>query len=170
VDSFIARDTDWFGVQYHIQRNWFVEELVHPSVQRPIRGRLIIDPALRFSRPLDDSIQFGKGEESMAALQNALEGIRCRLQWHSSAMGHDDCTGFPMPVPWEYGLAVQRRLEKMIEAEVEKRGREAQAPRTSGCSPQVSTSSSPPRLTSRPLDWYDRRARAPAFQDNHSVL
>jgi len=71
----------------------------------------------------DDSMQFGHGEESMSALQNALTGIRCKLEQSGIPLrweGFDeDFTGFPVHVPWEYGLAFYQRLRKMIEAEIE---------------------------------------------------
>jgi hypothetical protein len=71
----------------------------------------------------DDSIHFGKSIDSMAALQNALIGIRCILEqsgiplrWEGS---DEDFTGFPMDVPSGFGLAFQHRIEKVIETEIE---------------------------------------------------
>ncbi len=71
----------------------------------------------------DDSIHFGKNIDSMAALQNALVGIRSKLvqkgiplRWEGS---HEDFAGFPMDVPSGFGLAFQHRIEKVIETEIE---------------------------------------------------
>ena len=70
----------------------------------------------------DDSIQFGKSIDSMAALQNALTGIRCKLvqsgiplQWEG---GEEGDPGFLVYVPSAFGLAFQQRMEKMIQAEI----------------------------------------------------
>ncbi|MBK9260441.1 MAG: hypothetical protein IPM54_11465 [Polyangiaceae bacterium] len=71
----------------------------------------------------DDSIHFGKSIDSMAALQNALIGIRqllertgIPLRWEGS---DENYAGFPMDVPSGFGLAFQHRIEKMIETEIE---------------------------------------------------
>jgi hypothetical protein len=71
----------------------------------------------------DDSIHFGKSIDSMAALQNALIGIRSKLvqsgiplRWEGS---DENYPGFPMDVPSGFGLAFQHRIEKMIETEIE---------------------------------------------------
>jgi uncharacterized protein DUF6968 len=73
----------------------------------------------------DDSIQFGRSIDSMAALQNALTGIRCKLEQSGIPLrweGFDeDITGFPRHVPWEFGLEFYTRIEKMIAAEIEER-------------------------------------------------
>ncbi|MDC3960032.1 DUF6968 family protein [Polyangium jinanense] len=72
----------------------------------------------------DDSIQFGKSIDSMAALQNALRGIRSKLvqsgiplRWEG--LDEDD-TGFSMEADRGYGLAFQQRIEQMILDEEEK--------------------------------------------------
>ena len=71
----------------------------------------------------DDSIHFGKSIDSMAALQNALIGIRQLLERTGIPLrweGFDeDLTGFPRDVPWEFGIAFQHRIEKMIETEID---------------------------------------------------
>ncbi|MDC3960030.1 DUF6968 family protein [Polyangium jinanense] len=71
----------------------------------------------------DDSIQFSKSIDSMAALQNALTGIRCKLvqsgiplRWEG---GEEGDPGFLVYVPSAFGLAFQQRMEKMIQAEIE---------------------------------------------------
>ncbi len=71
----------------------------------------------------DDSTYFGKNIDSMAALQNALTGIRSKLvqsgiplRWEGS---NEDFAGFPMDVPSGFGLAFQHRIEKVIETEIE---------------------------------------------------
>lgn len=68
----------------------------------------------------DDSIHFGRGDDSMAALQNALRGIRCMfeqsgvpLRWALQGLEAND-TGFPMDTDRGYGLAFRRRMEQMI--------------------------------------------------------
>ncbi|MDI3282655.1 hypothetical protein [Polyangium sp. 15x6] len=71
----------------------------------------------------DDSILFGKSDESMAALQNAIDGIHYKLEQSGIPVrweGFDeDVTGFSMRVPWTYGRAFQQRLEKKILSEEE---------------------------------------------------
>jgi hypothetical protein len=74
----------------------------------------------------DDSIQFGKSIDSMAALQNALIGIRCKLvqsgvplRWEGFPEDSENDTGFQMTMPSGFGLAFEQRMEKMIEAEIE---------------------------------------------------
>jgi hypothetical protein len=71
----------------------------------------------------DDSIHFGKSIDSMAALQNALIGIRQLLERSGIPLrweGFDeDLTGFPRDVLWEFGLVLYQRIEKIIEAEIE---------------------------------------------------
>lgn len=71
----------------------------------------------------DDSVQFGRSIDSMAALQNALIGIRCKLEQSGIPLrweGFDEeLTGFPKTIPWTYGLAFYRKIEKMIDAEIE---------------------------------------------------
>jgi hypothetical protein len=71
----------------------------------------------------DESIYFGKSIDSIAALQNALIGIRSKLaesgiplRWEGS---DEDFAGFPMDIPSGFGLAFQRRIEKLIEKEIE---------------------------------------------------
>lgn len=71
----------------------------------------------------DDSIHYGKSIDSMAALQNALIGIRqllgrtgIPLRWEGLK---ENFTGFPRDVPWDYGLAFYNKLEKVIDTEVE---------------------------------------------------
>ncbi|MDI1477372.1 hypothetical protein [Polyangium sp. y55x31] len=75
----------------------------------------------------DDSIQYGRSDDSMAALQNALIGIRCKLMQSGVPLrweGFDEnITGFQMAVPFAYGLGFQQHLERMIEAEIEERAR-----------------------------------------------
>ncbi|TKC98532.1 hypothetical protein E8A74_40965 [Polyangium fumosum] len=73
----------------------------------------------------DDSIHFGHGGDSMASLQNALRGIRCTfeqsgvpLRWALQGLEEND-TGFPMDTDRGYGLAFRRRMEQMIQAEIE---------------------------------------------------
>ncbi|WP_425440835.1 DUF6968 family protein [Polyangium sorediatum] len=73
----------------------------------------------------DDSIHLGDGDDSMAALQNALRGIRCTLdqsgiplRWALQGLEEND-TGFPMDTDRGYGLAFRRRMEQMIQAEIE---------------------------------------------------
>ncbi|MRG94197.1 DUF6968 family protein [Polyangium spumosum] len=75
----------------------------------------------------DDSIQFAYSIDSMAALQNALTGIRCTLvqsgvplRWEGF---EENITGFQMDVPFAHGLGFQQHLERMIEAEIEERAR-----------------------------------------------
>lgn len=72
----------------------------------------------------DDSIRFSYGDESMAALQNALTGIRCILEQSGTALRWEGMkevgfTGFSLEVPTAYGLEFQKRIEKMIRAEEE---------------------------------------------------
>ena len=74
----------------------------------------------------DDSILFGYGDDSMAALQNALRGIRdtfeqsgVPLRWAFPGFEEDD-TGFPMDTDRGYGLAFRRRMEQLILDEVAK--------------------------------------------------
>jgi len=66
----------------------------------------------------DDSIQFGHSNESMAALQNAIEGIHYKLEQTGIPVRlegyHEDVTGFSPFVTWTYGRAFQQRLEKML--------------------------------------------------------
>jgi hypothetical protein len=71
----------------------------------------------------DDSIYYGKSIDSMAALQNALIGIRqvilrtgVPLRWEGM---DEDVIGFPVNIPSGFGLAFEHRIEKMIETEVE---------------------------------------------------
>ncbi|MBK9266483.1 MAG: hypothetical protein IPM54_42685 [Polyangiaceae bacterium] len=71
----------------------------------------------------DDSIHFGMSIDSMAALQNALIGIRellertgIPLRWEGF---DEDFTGFPKHIPWTYGLELYQRIEKIIEVEIE---------------------------------------------------
>ena len=66
----------------------------------------------------DDSIRFGRSDESMAALQNTIEGIHYDLErsgiplrWEGA---DEDITGFSKYVTWTYGRAFQQRLEKML--------------------------------------------------------
>jgi hypothetical protein len=69
----------------------------------------------------DDTIHYGKSIDSMAALQNALLGIRLLLERTGIPLrceGFDeDITCFPKAIPWTWGLAFYRKMEKMIEAE-----------------------------------------------------
>lgn len=72
----------------------------------------------------DDSIHFGKSIDSMAALQNALIGIRqllertgIPLRWEG--FDGEDITGFTRDVPWDFGLAFYHKIEKMIATETE---------------------------------------------------
>ena len=81
----------------------------------------------------DDSIRFGRSIDSMAALQNAFRGIRCiieqsgiPLRWEGMEDGN---TGFPMDADRGYGIAFQKRLEKMILAEEEGHVRKRQEQR-----------------------------------------
>lgn len=69
----------------------------------------------------DETIYYGKSIDSMAALQNALLGIRLLLERTGIPLrceGFDeDFTCFPKNIPWTWGLAFYRKIEKMIEAE-----------------------------------------------------
>jgi hypothetical protein len=74
----------------------------------------------------DDSVRFGKSIDSMAALQNALIGIRCKLvqsgiplRWEGFPEDAENDTGFYMTMPSGFGLAFEQRMEKMIQAEIE---------------------------------------------------
>lgn len=71
----------------------------------------------------DDSIHYGKSIDSMAALQNALIGIRQLLERTGIPLrweGFDeDLTGFPRDVPWDFGLAFYNKLDKIIDTEIE---------------------------------------------------
>ncbi len=71
----------------------------------------------------DDSIHYGKSDDSMAALQNALIGIRQLLERTGIPLrweGFDeDLTGFPREVPWEFGLVFYHKIETMIDTEIE---------------------------------------------------
>jgi len=78
----------------------------------------------------DDSIRFGKSIDSMAALQNAIVGIRSTLvrsgiplRWEGFSEDAENHTGFYMVMPSGFGLAFEQRMEKMIEAEIEERVR-----------------------------------------------
>lgn len=74
----------------------------------------------------DDSIHFGKSIDSMAALQNAITGIRSLLvqsdiplRWEGFPEDSENDTGFHMVMPSGFGLAFEQRMEKMIQAEIE---------------------------------------------------
>ena len=78
----------------------------------------------------DDSIQYGHGIDSFNSLQTALNFIRALLlrskiplRWELTKTND---IGFPMSAPIWYGLMFQRKLERHMEAELKKRGREAQ--------------------------------------------
>lgn len=66
----------------------------------------------------DDSIRFGHSNESMAALQNTIEGIHYDLKRSGIPLrmeGYkEDVTGFSQFVTWTYGRAFQQRLEKIL--------------------------------------------------------
>lgn len=66
----------------------------------------------------DDSIRFGRSNESMAALQNTIEGIYYDLERSGIPLrlegARKDYTGFSPFVTWTYGRAFQQRLEKML--------------------------------------------------------
>lgn len=77
----------------------------------------------------DDSIQYSHGVDSFSALQNALRIIRLvlvrskiPLRWELTKTND---IGIPMAAPTAYGPRFQRKLERHMEAEVKKRGREA---------------------------------------------
>lgn len=59
----------------------------------------------------------------MAALQNALIGIRCILEQSGVPLRwegfKENFTGFPKDLPWDYGLAFYTKIEKIIDAEIE---------------------------------------------------
>jgi hypothetical protein len=92
----------------------------------------------------DDSIQYGKSDDSMAALQNAFRGIRCVLEQSGIPLRwegmEDGDTGFPMDADRGYGIAFQKRLEKMILAEedeyVRMRSERRKAPRAARKTPK----------------------------------
>jgi hypothetical protein len=71
----------------------------------------------------DDATHYGKSTDSMAALQNALIGIRQLLERTGIPLrweGFDEnLTGFPRDVPWEFGLAFYHKIEKMIDTETD---------------------------------------------------
>ncbi len=71
----------------------------------------------------DDTIHYGRSIDSMAALQNALIGIRQLLERTGIPLrweGFDeDFSGFPKHIPWTYGLDLYQRIEKIVEAEIE---------------------------------------------------
>ena len=78
----------------------------------------------------DDTIQYGHGVDSFNALQNALIGIRAlllrsKIPLHWTLTKTNDI-GFPMAAPVAYGLRLQKKLERYMETEVKKVGREAQ--------------------------------------------
>lgn len=76
----------------------------------------------------DDTIHYGKSIDSMAALQNALIGIRQLLERTGIPLrweGFDeDLTGFPRDVPWDFGLAFYHKIEKIIDTEIDVHMRE----------------------------------------------
>jgi hypothetical protein len=72
----------------------------------------------------DETIHYGRSIDSMAALQNALTGIRqllertgIPLRWEG--FDGEDITGFTRDVPWDFGLAFYHKIEKVIETEIE---------------------------------------------------
>ncbi|MBK9261882.1 MAG: hypothetical protein IPM54_19020 [Polyangiaceae bacterium] len=77
----------------------------------------------------DNSIHYGHGLDSISALQNALRIIRLVLLRSKIPLRREltktNDIGFPMAAPVAYGIRFQRKLERYMEAEVKKRGREA---------------------------------------------
>lgn len=71
----------------------------------------------------DDSIRFGRGDDTMYALQNALIGIRCILEQSGVPLRcegfPEDITGFHKEVPSDFGLAFEQKIVKMIDTEIE---------------------------------------------------
>jgi hypothetical protein len=71
----------------------------------------------------DDSVRVGRSIDSMAALQNALIGIRCILEQSGIPLRweglKENFTGFPKDLPWQFGLAFYHKIETMIDKEIE---------------------------------------------------
>ena len=81
-------------------------------------------------RGLDDDLSdFGFGIDAFGALQNALRAIRLLLLESKVPLKREltqtNDIGFPMAAPTGYGIRFQRRLERYMETEEKKLGREA---------------------------------------------
>jgi hypothetical protein len=75
----------------------------------------------------DDTIHFAHSIDAIGAIQNAFTGIRSKLVKSGIPLRRpgfrEDFIGFPMHVPWEFGFEFYTQVEKVVEAEVEKRMR-----------------------------------------------
>lgn len=78
----------------------------------------------------EDIIDFGFGIDTVGALQNTLRVIRLLLSRSKVPLMREltktNDIGFPMEAPTAYGIRFQRKLERHMENEVKKRGREIQ--------------------------------------------
>lgn len=78
----------------------------------------------------NSQVQYAHGIDSVQAMQNALEGIRSGLEksgrsfsWQGGEAGD---VGFPRSVPTFFGLEFSRRINRLIDEEVEQFAREAE--------------------------------------------
>lgn len=124
-----ATSTPWIAERTFIRRDTNSQVVVHIGTPEP--DPLGIDWRCPFEiRGLDeDIIDFGFGIDTIGALQNTLIGIRVLLlrskvplRWELTKTND---IGFPFSIPTGYGIRFQRSLERHVETEVKKRGREA---------------------------------------------
>lgn len=76
-------------------------------------------------------IEYGHGVDAMQALVQAIEGIRVRLEQAGMPLtwegGESGSTGFTRFVPSFYGHQFSKRLERLIEKEIERFAHNAEA-------------------------------------------
>ena len=81
--------------------------------------------AFRLARGRSGEVQYGRGIDGVQALIQAVAGLRAAIdklgvavQWEgSSELG---ASGFPMFVPYAFGLELSRTIERMVDTEVQR--------------------------------------------------
>lgn len=118
-----ATPSQWIAERTFIRRDTNKQVVVRIGCPEPYPESPHGDWRCPFEiRGLDEDMSdFGFGIDTVGALQNALLGIRLLLSrskvplmWELTKTND---IGFPMAVPTGYGVAFERRIEKMIKAE-----------------------------------------------------
>ena len=123
--------TPWIAERTFMRRDTNSEVIVRIGRPEPYPESSHGDWRCPFEiRGLDEDISdFGFGIDTFGALQNALRIIRLLLLRSKIPLRREltktNDIGFPMAAPTGYGIRFQRKLERYMEAEVKKRGREA---------------------------------------------
>jgi hypothetical protein len=77
-------------------------------------------------------VEFGYGVDSMQALTTALDGIRALLDENFGSLEWEENAGFQRSIPILFGAAFSRRLERLVDREINRHVRQLKRRRRGG--------------------------------------